>query len=353
MKSYEKNTSVFRDFIKDYSFVLLLQGNYKDHPGYDIAHLVEYNLKLYYPKGITKRLTYLVIEAIQNIERYSLHNESSLDHAIIYVNKCECGIITQNTIKNKDVEALQARLSELENKHVDELRNMYMDAMSNSEGTEKGAGLGLIDIARKTQHPLKHSFKKISDEFSTYSLQIKYAISDEHTCDESVNERLLHHLEDQYAGLPGGLLYFGSFSNEFLSTLLNVLKNFNNDSPVIEHAIIELVQNIKRHGHRRDDDIRGYVALKTTGNEFTIDTCNELDQPKLDITVEYIDSINALSNDELNLKCLEVLQDESNPGGLGLINVAQYTRPRNIEAFKYEDDGDSNYIYIRTKFDNQ
>ena len=84
--------------------------------------------------------------------------------------------------------------------------------------------------------------------------------------------------------------------------------------------------------------------------EITLDTCNEVEPAQLIRTLDYVNTLNNCSNDELDLKCLEILQDESNPGGLGLINVAQYCRPLKIEANQVNGETNIPYLYVRTKF---
>ena len=56
-----------------------------------------------------------------------------------------------------------------------QLKQLYKDIRENTELSEKGgAGLGLIEMARKTGNKLDFEFKKANDELSFFYLQLRY-----------------------------------------------------------------------------------------------------------------------------------------------------------------------------------
>ena len=56
----------------------------------------------------------------------------------------------------------------------DEFKNYYQDVLSNGTLSEKGtAGLGMIDIARKSGNKLEYQFLPINDTNSFFCLNIK------------------------------------------------------------------------------------------------------------------------------------------------------------------------------------
>src|SRR6478735_7629367 len=98
------------DIVSRYPFFLHYQGNYKDNLTLKIVDIVEANLSLYFKKFVVNRLAYLVIEAIQNIERYTASSGSSDDFCYIYSDNEYFHVITQNRIENKDIDGLKGRL---------------------------------------------------------------------------------------------------------------------------------------------------------------------------------------------------------------------------------------------------
>src|SRR5690606_41629862 len=121
---HESNQGVTRDLaftLHENPFVLFYQGDHDKNPGYNILEIVEHNLLLFYSPKLVKRLVYLVIEAVQNVERYSARADQSMDFSLIFSDGNWFRIITQNLIKNKHLDDLKGRLETIENKHKDDL----------------------------------------------------------------------------------------------------------------------------------------------------------------------------------------------------------------------------------------
>ena len=80
---------------------------------------------------------------------------------------------TGNYVKNEGIEALESRLGMVNGLSEDGLRDLYQKKLLSSELSEKGtAGLGLIDIARKSKNKLEHEFVKINDGCSFFCLNV-------------------------------------------------------------------------------------------------------------------------------------------------------------------------------------
>jgi len=83
-------------------------------------------------------------------------------------------IITGNYILSKNIDSLTARMDKVNSMSVDELKVLYKEILNNDQYSDKGGGgLGLVDMARKTGQKLGYNFKKIDDEYSFFSLDIK------------------------------------------------------------------------------------------------------------------------------------------------------------------------------------
>jgi hypothetical protein len=82
-------------------------------------------------------------------------------------------IVTGNYLLNKNIEKLKSKLDEVNNLSPEALRTHYQQALAGSEFSEKGgAGLGIIEMARKSGNKLDYEFTKINDEYSFFSLAI-------------------------------------------------------------------------------------------------------------------------------------------------------------------------------------
>jgi len=82
-------------------------------------------------------------------------------------------IVTGNHILNSNVEKLKSRIDEVNAMSKEELKTYYLESLKSTELSSKGgAGLGMIDMARKSGHKLDYRFDPLNDRISFFSLLI-------------------------------------------------------------------------------------------------------------------------------------------------------------------------------------
>jgi hypothetical protein len=128
-----------------------------------------------------KKFFYILIESLQNVFHHQVtkfENVTDEDTATAgFIIKCEdenvYSIITGNYLLNSGVVKLRKKLEEVNRFTPEELKDYYRKSLSETEFSEKGgAGLGIIEMARKSGHKLNYEFTKINDEYSFFSLTI-------------------------------------------------------------------------------------------------------------------------------------------------------------------------------------
>ncbi len=116
---------------------------------------------------VARTLFAIYVEQLQNVIRYSaeeLRGEPP-DDAICY-GEVVIGaegpkhfVICGNMMPDGLVARLEERLRRLKDLSKDELKDLYKEQMKlGPEDDSKGAGLGLIDIARKASEPIEYAF---------------------------------------------------------------------------------------------------------------------------------------------------------------------------------------------------
>jgi hypothetical protein len=76
-------------------------------------------------------------------------------------------------VRNESIEYISAKIDQVNALDKEGLKELYKEVIKKGEISEKGgAGLGFIDMARKSGQKLEYSFEPINDEFSFFSLQI-------------------------------------------------------------------------------------------------------------------------------------------------------------------------------------
>ncbi len=127
-----------------------------------------------------KKVYNVLVECLQNLYH---HNEKdlidtdalSLQSAIFLVSKDKdvYEIKTGNYVRKDEVAAIEEKINEINLLNKEELRAMYREILKNGELSQKGtAGLGLIDIARKSGNKLKYQFINVDKEYSFFCLNV-------------------------------------------------------------------------------------------------------------------------------------------------------------------------------------
>ncbi len=134
--------------------------------------------------NMKKKVFHVMVECLQNLSKHAedvkiLKNKGYAGNGIFIIGRVgpdneDYHILTGNVIDNSSVPELEAFLDNINNLDRDGLKELYKKQMLEGTLSEKGgAGLGLIDIARKTGEKLDYSFIKIDEKKSFYTLRTK------------------------------------------------------------------------------------------------------------------------------------------------------------------------------------
>lgn len=120
---------------------------------------VEFSLK--------KRILNVAIESLQNLYHHVERPEGELAfttfwHPIFIVsryNSADFKILTGNYVPNQAVDKIKKKIDEVNNLNKRELKELHVNNLENNSFSKKGtAGLGLIDIARKSRNKINYDF---------------------------------------------------------------------------------------------------------------------------------------------------------------------------------------------------
>jgi hypothetical protein len=122
------------------------------------------------------------VEQMQNILNYSAEKlgtipdtEQELRKGVLVIGH-ENGaffVYCGNRILNQDVEGLRRKIEDIRLLDKDSLKVLYKERRKAEPGAgSKGAGLGLIDMARKAGKPIEYLFTEIDAMFSFFSIKV-------------------------------------------------------------------------------------------------------------------------------------------------------------------------------------
>lgn len=359
-----KTDSDLLSMIIDDDLTLSYAGVFTDSMTDMIIELSEAYLESHEQMSKLKRKTsFLVAECFQNVVRHGANEEEimnlsqSNDSFLIRFKNNACFIASENSLPNSQIEALKRKLEEVNKHEKEELKALYRQILEEGELSDKGgAGLGLIEMARKTGNKLTFSFKPIEDNKSVYSLMlVLQSSSEEDIKPEYDNElsqivRFTKMLRDNNQFL----FYKGGFEQDIILPMVQMIEQ-NMDSQVkqpsskmkLYHAAVELMQNISHHGALKNGKHTGNISIGRQEENFTIQAANPIEKEAKTVFDGMLNELKGLSKEELNQKYREKLRSKmessAQTGGLGLIDLARISKTWNYE---FSDLGTNSYQYI-------
>lgn len=160
--------------------VLVYEGEFTQEITKSVLSMAERNLEsVGEEEGIKRKVFNVMVECLQNIckhtDQYEKVNHVK-DSAVFIIGKedGDYNIISGNSIHNPHIEGLEEKLKLINSLDKDGLKSLYKEIISNTELSDKGgAGLGFVDMARKSGQKLGFSFHPIDAEYSFFVLKVK------------------------------------------------------------------------------------------------------------------------------------------------------------------------------------
>ncbi len=330
---------------------------YKGEFSEDIAHylllLAERNIERNQLKGrLKKRVFHIMVESVQNITRHQdVIEEEKLQKALFAIQKFRNYylVTTSNLVRKNKVQYLKHKLETINSMSEEELNKFYKEVLMEDSFTPKGgAGLGLIEIARKSGNKLHYDFKEFNENYSLFYMHTFVNLNEYdknlylpriYTFD-FIKE--LHEVLEKEQIL---LVYCSVFDQPSLISLISILssqiKGKLSFRKKIISTLVEMLQNIMHHGYVRVDseDSKGalgmfYISYKD--KTFSLNTINYVSNAKIRELRSKLNYINGLSMDKLEEqynKQLLNFNDASTPlGGLGFLEM----RLKSKKPLKYQ-----------------
>ena len=124
---------------------------------------------------VMRRVYHVMVESLQNINRHAeafeMHGHPYPGMGLILVSRDDerYQVTTCNIIENSHVDEISGFLDRLNNMSSGELDDLYKEQMRDGIMSPKGgAGLGFIDVRRKTRNTMDYSFEKMDDQTSLF-----------------------------------------------------------------------------------------------------------------------------------------------------------------------------------------
>lgn len=161
------------------NLILVYQGDFTQESTKSILAMAERNLDSSGEESSIKRKVFnVMVEALQNIVKHSdeLVDGQIRSHAAIFLIGKETNrysIMSGNPIRKENIDKLKKALEHINGLDKDGLKELYKEIIKNTTISEKGgAGLGFVDMARKSGGKIEYSFPDLNAEYSFFCLKV-------------------------------------------------------------------------------------------------------------------------------------------------------------------------------------
>ncbi len=289
---------------------------------------------------LKKRVFSIMVECLQNITRHQFidgREDLTADQSGMFVicNKDKSYQMTSGNVVNKDaIPHLTKLLEKVNSLDKDELKQYYKQVLEDGSISSKGgAGLGLIEMARKSGNKLFYTFEEIDELISYFYMNTSIS--------QQLDEAPIDFIDIQdvvalhkFVLQKNIMLIFNGGLNQ--KSLMDILALINEQAfgrlerkKKMYNVMVEMLQNVVKHGVKCDINRPGgnpvifYIAQN--GDEFSLNTGNYIDNASIEKITCKINHLNSLQEDELDdyyTQCLLNFDiDNSKEAGLGLVDL--------------------------------
>jgi len=165
--------------MKPEDIIMVYEGKFDQQVTKSVLLMAERNIDSLKEDPTVKRKVFnVIVECLQNIVKHGdLLNKGDngqgmpvfmlgrVDEAYV--------IASGNTLPADEVEGLTKKIDHINSLDNEGLKQLYKEIMRNNDVSDKGgAGLGLVDMARKSREKLEYDFESIDKDFGYFSLKI-------------------------------------------------------------------------------------------------------------------------------------------------------------------------------------
>lgn len=311
--------SLIKDFYRTIHFddlTIAYSGTFTDSMTDKIIELSEAylntNEKL---SKLKKRTSFLVAECFQNVVRHGkkeIAEPSSLLHESFFLRFFDnrCFIASENLMPRSKVNELKSKLDTVNLYDKSELRVLYRSILEAGEQSDAGgAGLGLVEMARKTGNKLEYIFEeKDADNVLFYLLMVlENNPSDETSAQshpkefEEIKKVIKNVQQDNMF-----LLYKGDFEQEIVEYVEKIIeKNLDTQKDSLAtkiklyHASILTMHKIGHFGARVNGRSTGMLFLGRTDSGYLINATFPVEETNRFILEQMLSAIKSSGNEEL------------------------------------------------------
>lgn len=314
--------------------------------------MIEEQISSIQNKKIQKRVIFFIIEVVQNIEKYTADKNGTTDWFQLSKINEDILIQSQNKISNESVAKLKIHLETVTTSSKEEIDQLFFETLGKSIDVDKRSpGLGLIEMRRRNKKAFRYGFEKIDENSSYFNLEL--VVSENSTAIAPEIHEKLAGMRSFFHESSSTVFYAGEMERKILGPLIHLIENLKlcNDlttTSKYQHCIIEKIQNAREHSRSVNGQKPGFFLVEQVQNQIVTACCNSCDDSAR--IISHVNTLNSLSEAALQAESKRAIMNLEESGGVGLIQIALYSRPSPIlsKSISHRNMGD--FCYISTTF---
>lgn len=273
------------------------------------------------------RIAFLMVEAFQNVIRHRAPMPPALEAAqgrsMFMLRWLPSGpeVITANPVAKEHVPVLEENIARLKGADAAALKRMFLNTLSQEhDGNRRGAGLGLIEMARRSGSDPGHSVRGLGPDRSLFVLTIRVGNARQH--DASLADAAVFHGVTVQNDLM--LLYCGTTVPSIDSALLQMLENDvvadQERGRALGRAFMAASAWLRSDPDRLGKSI---VWVSRNGAHFIIALGQRMAPAAADRLMAQVAEVNALDRSELDRRYRRSLTQQGTGQGADLFDLAR------------------------------
>ena len=303
-------------------------------------HYLQNNLELVKLKN---KVSFLIAECFQNIVRHKepkgntvYFPEEHHDFFQLTILEDRTALASCNLVADKYVKELEQKLIQVNSLNSDDLKLLYNEVLNNEGFSNKGgAGLGLIEMARKSGLPLNYLFVNTGDGFHQFFLSLEI-IGKTSEAVKKVNINDINQFYNYLLNKNMMLVYKGDLSKDIIVPLVEMVQTNFVDAENISGqekrsitVLIEALQNISKHGKSVNGLREGVFSLMQTNNSYTVEVGNTIEPSHQIILENELSAIKKMDGEQIRTEYKKrlITTEITKEGncGLGLLEIAKHS----------------------------
>ena len=311
-----------------------------------------------------KRLFMFVLESLQNVSRHGNGPKKNIMSLVVYSKKDNgYTVTTANVISRDDEDELREQLVLLNTLEAKEIRELYRKKLNTTDFSSKGgAGLGLIEMAKKTGNRLDYDFIEIDDS-SLYFVLSKSVDSGGKGSHEEGGQvdfsgKNIFTLEKMMANNNIAMVWSGHLSSDIEKQVLSFTETKMSEDDIevkvrrrVFSIMVESLQNISKYnpGFEIEERLGMPIAMIISESKgMRLTTGNLIKNTKVSSMEERLKTVNTFDKQGLKDLYRNSLAGKNlkaeHTGIMGLIDIARKSGHKLEYQFEEVNDEYSYYV---------